>query len=231
MNIEGLGPALLEALTQKGYVKSPVDLYSLKREQLIDMERMGEKSADNLLSALERSKSNQLSRFIFGLGIRNVGERAAELLCQRFTDIDSLMAATEEEIAAIDGFGTVMAKNTAEFFAMPETVRLIERFRNIGLNMKETVTLPNRESALTGKNFVLTGTLPTLTRSEAKKLIETAGGKVTSSVSAKTDYVVVGEDAGSKLIKAEQLKIALLSEEDLRKLLDDENNRRTDDGN
>ena len=139
MNIDGLGPALLEALTQKGYVKSPVDLYSLKKEQLVEMERMGEKSADNLLGALERSKKNQLSQFVFGLGIRNVGERAAELLCRRFTDIDSLMAATEDEIAEIDGFGAVMAKNTAEFFNMPETVHLIERFKNAGLNLMETV--------------------------------------------------------------------------------------------
>lgn len=220
MNIDGLGPALLEALTQKGYVQSPADLYLLKREQLIAMERMGEKSADNLLNALERSKENPLSRFVFGLGIRNVGERAAELLCRRFTDIDSLMAATENDIAEIDGFGTVMAKNTAEFFSMPETIHLISRFREIGLNMTETVDEHNdKNTALKDKTFVLTGTLPTFTRSEAKKLIEAAGGKVTSSVSAKTDYVVVGEDAGSKLVKAEQLGIALLSEEDLNKLL------------
>ncbi len=221
MNIDGLGPALLEALTQKGYVKSPVDLYSLKKEQLVEMERMGEKSADNLLGALERSKMNQLSQFVFGLGIRNVGERAAELLCRRFTDIDSLMAATEDEIAEIDGFGAVMAKNTAEFFDMPETVHLIERFKNAGLNLTETVEQHHSVSILAGKTFVLTGTLPTLKRNEAKKMIEAAGGKVLSSVSTKTDYVVAGEEAGSKLTKAEQLGITILSEEDLLKLLDE----------
>ena len=221
MNIDGLGPALLEALTQKGYVKSPVDLYSLKKEQLVEMERMGEKSADNLLGALERSKKNQLSQFVFGLGIRNVGERAAELLCRRFTDIDSLMAATEDEIAEIDGFGAVMAKNTAEFFNMPETVHLIERFKNAGLNLMETVEQHHSVSILAGKTFVLTGTLPTLKRNEAKKMIEAAGGKVSSSVSTKTDYVVAGEEAGSKLTKAEQLGITILSEEDLLKLLDE----------
>ncbi len=220
MNIDGLGPALLEALTEKGYVKSPADLYSLTREQLVGMERMGEKSADNLLNALEQSKKNQLSQFVFGLGIRNIGERAARLLCQRFPDIDQLLRASEEEIAAIDGFGEVMAKNTFEFFAMPETLHLIDRFRTAGLNLTEDVAEQPEDSMLTDKTFVLTGTLSTMTRNEAKKKIEAAGGKVSSSVSSKTDYVVAGEDAGSKLTKAQQLGIALLSEEELQKMLE-----------
>lgn len=218
MNIDGLGPAQLEALTREGYVKSPVDLYALKKEQLVGMERMGDKSAEKLLNALEQSKLNPLSRFVFGLGIRHIGERAAELLCERFPTIDQLLAATKEEIEAIDGFGAVMAENAADFFAMPETKHLIDRFLEAGLRLTEPVR-ERQSSNLTGKTFVLTGTLPNLTRSEAKELIESAGGKVTSSVSKKTDYVVAGEEAGSKLTKAEELGITILTEDGLSEML------------
>ncbi len=219
MNIDGCGPAVLEALTEKGLIHSPVDLYSLKKEDLLQLDRMGDKSADNLLSAIEHSKTNQLSQLIFGLGIRNIGEQAAKLLCRNFPTIESVMNASLEEVQAIDGFGDVMAQHVVDFFAMPETHRLIERFRAAGLNLNEIVTAPASSSKITGKTFVLTGTLPTLKRSEAKKLIEDAGGKVSSSVSSKTDYVVAGEEAGSKLEKAHQLNITVLSEEELLNLL------------
>ena len=219
MNIDGCGPAVLEALTEKGLIHSPVDLYSLKKEDLLQLDRMGDKSADNLLSAIESSKKNQLSQLIFGLGIRNIGEQAAKLLCRNFPTIEAVMSASLEEVQAIDGFGDVMAQHVVDFFAMPETHRLIERFRAAGLNLNEIVTAPASSSKITGKTFVLTGTLPTLKRSEAKKLIEDAGGKVSSSVSSKTDYVVAGEEAGSKLEKAHQLNITVLSEEELLNLL------------
>ncbi len=219
MNIDGCGPAVLEALTEKGLIHSPVDLYSLKKEDLLQLDRMGDKSADNLLSAIQNSKKNQLSQLIFGLGIRNIGEQAAKLLCRNFPTIESVMNASLEEVQAIDGFGEVMAQHVVDFFAMPETHRLIERFRAAGLNLNEIVTAPASSSKITGKTFVLTGTLPTLKRSEAKKLIEDAGGKVSSSVSSKTDYVVAGEEAGSKLEKAHQLNITVLSEEELLNLL------------
>lgn len=219
MNIDGCGPAVLEALTEKGLIHSPVDLYSLKKEDLLQLDRMGDKSADNLLSAIQNSKKNQLSQLIFGLGIRNIGEQAAKLLCRNFPTIESVMNASLEEVQAIDGFGDVMAQHVVDFFAMPETHRLIERFRAAGLNLNEIVTAPASSSKITGKTFVLTGTLPTLKRSEAKKLIEDAGGKVSSSVSSKTDYVVAGEEAGSKLEKAHQLNITVLSEEELLNLL------------
>lgn len=219
MNIDGCGPAVLETLTEKGLIHSPVDLYSLKKEDLLQLDRMGDKSADNLLSAIEHSKTNQLSQLIFGLGIRNIGEQAAKLLCRNFPTIEAVMSASLEEVQAIDGFGDVMAQHVVDFFAMPETHRLIERFRAAGLNLNEIVTAPASSSKITGKTFVLTGTLPTLKRSEAKKLIEDAGGKVSSSVSSKTDYVVAGEEAGSKLEKAHQLNITVLSEEELLNLL------------
>ena len=219
MNIDGCGPAVLETLTEKGLIHSPVDLYSLKKEDLLQLDRMGDKSADNLLSAIEHSKANQLSQLIFGLGIRNIGEQAAKLLCRNFPTIEAVMSASLEEVQAIDGFGDVMAQHVVDFFAMPETHRLIERFRAAGLNLNEIVTAPASSSKITGKTFVLTGTLPTLKRSEAKKLIEDAGGKVSSSVSSKTDYVVAGEEAGSKLEKAHQLNITVLSEEELLNLL------------
>ena len=219
MNIDGCGPAILEQLTTNGLIHSPADLYTLTKEQLVALERMGDKSADNLLAALENSKKNELSRLVFAMGIRNIGERAAELLCQRFPTMDALLEATEEEIEAIDGFGSIMAKHVAVFFAMPESRHLIQRFKDAGLNMTETVREEPVSSELKGKTFVLTGTLPSLTRTKAKKRIEEAGGKVSSSVSSKTAYVVAGEDAGSKLTKAEQLGITILSEDEFVALL------------
>lgn len=217
MNIDGLGPALIQALIDAGQIHSSADLYYLKREDLQELERQGEKSIDNLMNALETSKKNPLSRLIFGMGIRNIGQKAAELLCARFPDIDRILSAGVEELTAIDGFGDTMAGSLVEYFARPESRRLVERFREAGVNLTE----PQRVTGdvLSGLTFVITGTLPTLSRNEATALIEGQGGKVSSNVSKKTSYLLAGEDAGSKLTKANQLAVPVISEEELQKML------------
>lgn len=218
MNIEGLGPALIDLLLENHLIASSADLYDLTKEQLLGLDRMGELSAQNLLNSIDHSRQNPLSRLIFGLGIRNIGERAAQLLCRHFPDADQVMAASAEEIAEIDGFGEVMAQSVAAYFAEPETRELIEHFRK-GRCKPERNGRGKPVRPLAGKTFVLTGTLPTLSRSEAKALIEQNGGKVSSSVSKKTDYVLTGEAAGSKLTKAQELGIPILGEEEFRHLI------------
>lgn len=213
MDIDGLGPALLEQLVSAGLLSSPADLYSLTREQLAGMERMGEKSAQNLLDALEKSRKNEFSRLLFALGIPHIGAKAAKLLAARFPTIEALTAAGEEEIAGIDGFGEIMAKSVVKFFSLPGTHHLITTLQKAGLNMTESQTTVGDRFA--GKTFVLTGTLPTMTRSEASQLIEKLGGKISGSVSKKTSYVVAGEEAGSKLTKAQKLNIPILTEAEL----------------
>ncbi len=214
MNIDGLGDANMALLVEKGFVKSPVDLYSLKKEQLAELERFGEKSAENLVEAIEKSKSAELDRLVYALGIRNIGQRASTLLCEKFSDMESLLSATKEDIAEIDGFGDIMAENVVKAFSEPHFRELIEKLKNAGVNMKyskETVS----DNRFLGMTFVLTGILPTMKRDDAKKLIESFGGRVSGSVSKKTTFVVAGEDAGSKLIKAQELGIEILSEKDL----------------
>lgn len=218
MDIDGLGPAVLSALVGIHAIHSPADLYTLSAETIASLDKMGEKSAANLLAALEKSKQNDLSRLVFALGIRNVGQKASQLLCQKFQHIDQLMNADFEQISAIDGFGDVMAENVVQFFQLAKTRDLIERLRGLGLNMVST--LKPVGDKLTGLTFVLTGTLPTLSRNEAKEKIEALGGKVSSSVSKKTSYVLAGEDAGSKLKKAQDLGITLLSEDEFLKMLE-----------
>ncbi len=220
MDIDGLGPALLEALTANGLIHSPADLYKLKAADIAELERMGETSASNVTSAVERSKSNELSRLITGLGIRLVGSKAAKLLCRKYPDIDKLMAASEEELTEIDGIGAAMAKSVVGYFEMPETKALIEEFRQLGVNLSETVEVAE-SAVLEGKTFVLTGTLPTMKRAQAAKLIECHGGKVSSGVSKKTSFVVAGEEAGSKLEKALKLGVPVLTEEQLLEMLRD----------
>ncbi len=214
MNIDGLGEANMSMLVDRGLVQSPADLYSLKKEQLTVLDRMGDKSAENLLEAIEKSKSAELDRLVFALGIRNIGQRASTLLCEKFMSMDGLLSATKEDISSIDGFGEIMAENVVKALAEPHLRELIEKLRKAGVNM-EYGKKKSGDGRFAGLTFVITGTLPTMKRDEAKKLIENFGGKVSGSVSKKTDFVVAGEDAGSKLTKAQELGIAILSESDL----------------
>ncbi|MGN1468059.1 MAG: NAD-dependent DNA ligase LigA [Ruminococcus sp.] len=218
MDIEGLGPAVIEQLIDKGLVKSPVDLYRLNASDIAALERMGEKSAVNLINALEKSKENELYRLVFALGIRHIGLKAAKLLCKRFGTIENILSATIEEVSSIEGFGDVMAESLVEYFSLEETKELINSFKELGVKMKESET-PTLDGIFSGKTFVLTGTLPTYKRSEAAKIIEDNGGKTSSSVSKKTDYVLAGADAGSKLTKAHTLGITVISEEEFKQML------------
>jgi DNA ligase (NAD+) len=218
MNIEGLGDAMVSQLLAAGYVKGIADLYHLKKEQLLALERVAEKSAQALLDEIERSKKVPLARVLLGLGIRFVGERTAQLLAAHFGSMDALMAASAEELEAVNEVGPRVAQAISEFFAEPKNRALVERLRVAGL----TFTAEKRvtTSTLEGLTFVLTGTLPNLTREIAKEKIESAGGKVSGSVSKKTSYVVAGEEAGSKLDKANSLGVAVVDEAGLLALLE-----------
>ena len=214
MDIDGLGPAVLEQLSDEGLVKSPADLYRLKAEDITALDRKAEKSANNLLAAVEKSKHNELYRLVFALGIRNIGLKAAKLLCENFLTIDDIMSAKAEDFAAIEGFGSVMAESLENYFALESTRELIEQLKTLGLEMKPSA-IKQSGGVFEGKIFVLTGTLQNMKRSEAAKLIEANGGKTSSSVSKKTSYVVAGEEAGSKLTKAQSLGTPIISEEEL----------------
>ena len=219
MNIDGLGEAIVEALCSNGLIESPADLYELKEEDLLKLPKFKEKSAKNLIDAINKSKENRLDRLIFAIGIRGIGRRSAELLCKRFGDIDSIIKAKKEDILAIDTFGEVLADNIVSAFKDEEMISLIERLRSYGLKL--VYDKVGGGDKLSGLTFVLTGTLPTLKREEAKEMIEHMGGKCSGSVSKKTSYVVAGEAAGSKLTKANELGITVLSEEDLLKMLNE----------
>ena len=218
MDIEGMGTAVLDALIKEKLIKNAADIYLLKVEDIAKIERMGEKSGENLVSAAENSKKNDLSKLIFALGIRHIGQKAGKLLAEHFGTMEKLMDASVEEIAEIEGFGTVMAQSVTDFFAHGESRELIARLRDLGVNMESKKEV--RGNIFEGKTFVLTGTLPTLTRGEATKIIESFGGKASSSVSKKTDYVLAGEDAGSKLKKANDLGITVISEEEFRNMIE-----------
>ncbi len=210
MDIEGLGPAVLEQLSAEGLIKDITDLYNLKAEDVINLERMGEKSASNMIAAIEKSKENPLSRLIFALGIRHIGQKAAKLAAEHFKTVEALLSAAEDDFAAIDGFGSVLAKSIAEFFSLSSTAQMIEKLKALGVNMTEPDnTVDNRFEGMT---FVLTGTLPTYSRQEASAIIESFGGKTSSSVSKKTTYVLSGEASGSKLDKANALGIEVIDE-------------------
>lgn len=211
MNIDGLGEAVLKQLVEKGLVKSPVDLYRLTKEQILTLDKKGDKSADNLLRALENSKENPLYRVIYALGIRHIGNKSAKLLCDSMLTIDNIMSATVEDISSIEGFGGIMAESLAEYFSLEQNIQLVAQLRELGVKMTP-VEKKSDNGKFAGKTFVLTGTLPTLKRSEAAKIIEDMGGKTSSSVSKKTDFVVAGDAAGSKLIKAQQLGITIITE-------------------
>lgn len=217
MDIEGLGDALLNKLVEQNMIKTAADIYSLDFGKIAEMDKMGKKSAENLKKAIEKSKENDLSKLVFALGIRHVGAKAAKLLSDNFRDIDSIMNSSAEDISKIDGFGLVMAQSVVDFMSMPQSQKLIADLKAAGVNMKaEDTHIDNRFS---GKTFVLTGTLTKYTRSEASRIIENYGGKASSSVSKKTDYVLAGEAAGSKLAKATELGIKIINEDEFAEMI------------
>jgi len=216
MNIEGLGPAIIEQLLERKLIHGAADLYYLKFDDIVNMERMGKKSAENLLNAIEKSKDNDLGRLIYAFGIRLIGQRAAKLLADHFHSIDNLISATVDEIIQINEIGEKMAVNVVQFFSQEQTIDTINKLKAAGVNMvKITDSDGQKSDILSGKTFVLTGKLPTLSRDEASELIQAHGGKVSGSVSKKTSFVLAGEDAGSKLTKAQELGITIISEDDL----------------
>lgn len=222
MNIEGLGPALIDTLLDKGFIKGIPDLYKLheRRAELIALERMGAKSVDNLLTSIERSKDNDLSRLLFGLGIRHIGLRAAQLLSEHFLTMDNIINANREELLKVEDFGGKMAESLESFMRQEQTRHTIQALKDMGVNMVSK-SGRKKEGIFSGLTFVLTGTLPTYSRKEATELIEERGGKVSSSVSKKTSYVLAGSDAGSKLDKAVQLGVTIIDEDTFIKMCND----------
>jgi len=218
MNIEGLGEALAIQLLESGLVKSIADLYTLTEEQLLTLERMGKKSAQGILKQIENSKQAGLRRLLMGLGIRMVGERTAELLAGEFGSMEAIEAASQEELEQVQEVGPKVAASVHEFFSIEKNRELIQRLAELGLKM--TAEKKQRTTQLVGLTFVLTGTFPTLSREEAKEKIEAAGGKVSGSVSKKTNYVVAGEEAGSKLAKAQELGVPVIDEAALLELME-----------
>ncbi len=217
MNIEGMGDALVNQLVEQGLVKNVADIYDLTEAQLLGLERMGKKSAQNILREIEQSKQLPLERVIYGLGIRFVGERTAQFLAEHFGSMDSFIQASEEELQEVNEIGPRVSAAVREFFDEPKNVALVERLRAAGLTF--TGKKKERATTLAGMTFVLTGTLQRRTREEAKKLIEDAGGRVSGSVSKKTNFVVAGAEAGSKLDKARELGVKVIDEDELERLV------------
>lgn len=217
MDIDGLGETIVKNMVSQNIIKSAHDIYNLKLEDISSMERMGDKSAENLINSIEKSKSRGLDKFIFALGIRHVGQKASKLIAKTFKSIDNLMIADEEDISQIDGIGDIIAKSIVSYFKIPQNIELIENLKNCGINMefKDNVI----DNKLIGKSFVLTGTLQKYTRTEASKLIESLGGTVTSSVSKKTSYVLAGSEPGSKVDKAKKLGVDIISEEEFENMI------------
>jgi len=216
MNIDGMGDALVTQLTERGLVKNVADIYKLTKDNLLSLERMGDKSAQNILDEIGNSKKLPLERVIYGLGIRMVGERTAQFLAEHFGSMEALSSASVEELQDVNEVGPRIAESVVEFFSNAANRKLVERLGEAGLAFKGKKK--ERGTKLAGKTFVLTGTLAKHTRDEAKKMIEDAGGKVTGSVSKKTDYVVAGADAGSKLDKAKELGVGVINEEEMERL-------------
>ena len=218
MNIEGLGERLVDQLVDKGLVHSPADLYALSTPQLENLERMGEKSAANLVAELERSRNTTLERLIYALGIRNAGETTARDLARHFGDLEPLVRASEEELLQVADVGPVVARSMRQFFEEPHNRQVIEDLIKAGMRWPRVAPAPRTSGAV--KSFVLTGTLAKMTREEARAAIEAKGHKVAGSVSKKTDFVVAGEDAGSKLDKARALGVTILQEKEFIEMLD-----------
>ena len=212
MDIDGLGPAIIEQLAELELIKSPADLYYLKYEDLVDIDRMGIKSANNLIKAIENSKNAGLDRVIFALGIRNIGSKAGKVLAEKFGDIDSLSEASEDTLTKIEDIGPITAKSIVNFFSSTGSIDIIQKLRFAGVDL--TYTKKTTDNRFEGMTFVLTGTLPTYSRDEASEIIERFGGKTSSSVSKNTNFVLAGEKAGSKLAKAEQLGVKIIDEKE-----------------
>jgi DNA ligase (NAD+) len=217
MNIEGMGDALVNQLTERGMVKNVSDIYRISKADLLSLERMGDKSAQNILDEIKESKKLPLERLIFGLGIRFVGERTAQFLAEHFGSMEALSTASEDQLLEVQEVGPRIAESIIEFFREPKNCELLDSLAKAGLKFQGKKR--ERGTKLAGKTFVLTGTLPKLSRDEAKKLIEDAGGRVSGSVSKKTDYVVAGSDAGSKLDRAKELGVAVIGEDEMTELL------------
>lgn len=221
MNIDGLGPQIISLLMEKSLIHDAADLYYLKFEDLVELERMGKKSAQNLLSSIEKTKENHISKLIFGLGIRFIGGKAAKNLAKAFKSMDNIMNASHEELTGVEEIGTKMAESLIAFFKEEHNRRLIEKFRSAGLKFEVEEEAASEEKIFEGKTFVLTGALEKYTRNEAQEMIEKLGGKVSSSVSKKTSYLLAGEDSGSKLKKAQELGVNIISEEDFDKMVNE----------
>jgi len=219
MNIEGLGEAISQLLISEGLVRDCADLYALKAEALRGLEGLGDKSADNLVAAIARSKEAPLARVVYALGIPQVGKRAGELLAEHFKSMERLMAAGEDELVAVEEIGAVTAANIRNYFGEPRNAQLVARLREAGVGMRHESGA--QSDILAGLTFVLTGTLENLTRDEAEELITRAGGRVSGSVSKKTSFVVAGRDAGGKLQKAEALSVPVINEKRLMEMLEE----------
>ena len=219
MNIDGLGPAIVELLLNKGLIQDVSDLYQLRGEELVSLERMGEKSTANLLASIEASKDQGLARVLFGLGIRHVGAKAAKVIAQHYGDVEGIFNGTIEEIQNLPDIGPKIAQSLVEWLKEEYNQKLIEKLKIAGVRLTEEQRELISETKISGKTFVLTGTLPSLKRSEAAQMIEERGGKVSGSVSKKTDYLLAGEEAGSKLDKAKELGIFILDEKGFLDLL------------
>ena len=217
MDIEGLGPAIIETFVDEGLIAKTYDIYNLDFNKILSLEGFKETSANNIINSVNNSKNNDLSKLIFALGIRHIGAKAGKLLADYFKDIDLVMNASVDDILQIDGFGKIMAESVVEFFSSDSTKELIEKLKEAGVNMKSTNVV--EDTRFSGMTFVLTGTLPTLKRAEASKIIESFGGKTSSSVSKKTTYVLAGEEAGSKLDKANKLGVQVISEEEFKEMI------------
>lgn len=217
MDIEGLGPAIIETFVNEGMIAKTYDIYNLDFNKIASLEGFKETSANNIINSVNNSKNNDLSKLIFALGIRHIGAKAGKLLADYFSDIDSVMNASVDDILQIDGFGKIMAESVVEFFSSDSTKELIAKLKEAGVNMKSTNVV--EDTRFSGMTFVLTGTLPTLKRAQASKIIESFGGKTSSSVSKKTTYVLAGEEAGSKLDKANKLGVQVISEEEFKEMI------------
>jgi len=227
LNIEGLGDKLIDQMVDAGLIKHLPDLYQLSMDALVGLERMGERSARNLLNELEASKQTTLPRFLYALGVRHVGEATAKELAGHFANLDRVMQASEEELLEVSDIGPAVAKSIRTFFSQAHNIEVVQALRAAGLTWSEGEARVEKTGALAGKTLVLTGALPTLGRDQAKEMLEAAGAKVAGSVSKKTDYVVAGSDAGSKLEKALSLGVTVLDEAQMLALLAGENSAQT----